>query len=78
MITPIFPKTAIDYARDKNCSEIVDMLSNAIQSLNGISPSFLKQIESNVQSFFPNTPQSEVEKIATELTKIIEEQIEKY
>ena len=54
------------------------MLSNATQSLNGISASFLKLIEGNIQSFFPNTPHSKVKKITAELTKIIEEQIEKY
>ena len=58
-------------------SEIVDMLSNATQSFNGISPSFLKLIESHVQSFCPNTPHSKVEMIATELAKIIQEQIKK-
>ena len=75
-----FPKTALDYARTWNYSEIIDMLSNATQSFNGISTSFLNLIESHVQSFCPNTPHSQVEKITTELpvTKIIEEQIKKF
>ena len=72
-----FCKTAIDYARSKNYSEIVDLLSNATKSFHEISPAFMKQIESHVLSFCPNTPHSKIENIAAEIDNIIEEQIKK-